>query len=577
MRPAERASNEDGCSNEMTNQRGVVKDVASCQVEASKEQASTAWCTPPGRTSFLEAPLAYGGGPTTQAKHVPQQLHGACGPIGQQRRLQMAQAQKRYKQKQREHYAAMVEEVHAKDQQLQALLLSNQLLSARERALTRAVEGGERMLSELGFPGDSQLQQAVARPCTPGRNAGLEEAGAALPTASSAAAASTPSSEPGSTPPPPGPSLPSVAAAPEASPPTASVACRHVRHGSSAPASPAAEAPAPAAPAGGSRASHGAGAGACAAGGSCPAAAPAVLGWKAPDDTGDLALEELLVRLRQLPPSRSNQMPSDFLEAVRGMFRPFAAVMLESQAMQPGPKAEAQLSKAIGMFVRLHGFVRRAFIACPMLRCQLRSVNLSTMAREEPPPGHWRSVVAQSKAREVMPPEAQAELRETYEMGKGHMARLRSQQAAILRQLDQRLREPLRGGEAGGSDASLIEALDERYVTTEQLLDDLLVCEQAEMTLSTTLLYNMYRSLPLKETAHAYAASYPFFLDTWSGLEALVEECEAAERAAAKGVRRSSESDRRLGATRTAPLAYSLAVFIARELLRVRLAREDVM
>lgn len=73
----------------------------------------------------------------------------------------------------------------------------------------------------------------------------------------------------------------------------------------------------------------------------------------------------------------------------------------------------------------MHGHMRHVFVVNPLVRAQLRAVNLETLAREAPPPGHWARAAARSGVLEAAAAasEARAELREMFPLRQAAMVR----------------------------------------------------------------------------------------------------------------------------------------------------------
>ena len=247
------------------------------------------------------------------------------------------------------------------------------------------------------------------------------------------------------------------------------------------------------------------------------AAAAAAAGggsWAAHPPRGDEELERVLAALRDAPAAGAPR--DELLAIIARRVRAFVVAYREAHAAE-GPGADEARAASLELFRLLHGHMRHALAACPLLRVALRTLNLDTLAREAPPHGHWARVVAACDPAANVAPDALREIAAMLALRDERVARLRARQAALCEELralgDDGAAAAAAaasggatssgatsggcdtsggdssGGGRSGSDAGASAGGFAHAAAVEQLLRELQASQQAELTETGALLW----------------------------------------------------------------------------------------
>ncbi|KAI8464031.1 MAG: acyl CoA binding protein-domain-containing protein [Monoraphidium minutum] len=379
----------------------------------------------------------------------------------ERRRTQNNAANRRYQQKQKQIFAAMRAELDAMRERLVLLLHTNVTLHARERALQRAVEGGDLALwaagggSEAAPPSSSWApvhvqQQLVLPAAAAGRQGAPQSKGIRGP----------------ATPPAPHPA-----------------------------GSPAAAATAHAPPGGRG------------------------LGWAVPAPSGDALLARALQRSRELVAS-ARGTPDDVLAAIRQRFREFVAAYEAAKADPTAAARSTELFKTLHGHVR-QMFAADPSLRAQLRGVNLQTL----AREAPPPAHWDAVILRGRLLEEFtqLPLHAQLEVREMVALHRGSMERLRLEQEGLLAQLLAASQELQGAEDAVLLSPSYLDALPERHARCDDLLRALDAARRSELTLAHMLQWGGYRLTPLAAMERCYAESWPWWPDVWALYSKLVD------------------------------------------------------
>ncbi|KAI8468363.1 MAG: hypothetical protein J3K34DRAFT_427412 [Monoraphidium minutum] len=168
-------------------------------------------------------------------------------------------------------------------------------------------------------------------------------------------------------------------------------------------------------------------------------------------------------------------------------------------------KAKALDPQTRACVLDFHLYVRKFVFVHPLLRHQLRFINLVTGTQEGPPKGYWERVAVESGAKRLVErtPDAALEIKARTAMHTARMAKLQEEQAAVQAELNAVLAAERAGGLADG--AHLADSQD-----LVQALEAVLF---AQLTLENVVVAGVRHLFPVDTILRIQVASKPWWPD----------------------------------------------------------------